>query len=212
MDAMSMDVMGMARDERGELVDLLVTLTPAQWDASTLCSEWRVRDVVAHMFSFEALTTLGLVGRFLRGGLIPGRVNAVGVAAYADRNIDELIALAKNNLQPKGLTAGFGGRIALTDGMIHQQDIRRPLGLPRQIPPQRLTAVLDFAKTAPTISARKRIRGLRLTAGDLDWSTGEGPVVTGPAEALLMALAGRRGVTHELSGPGLPVLAGRIGG
>ena len=37
----------MARDERAELVDLLVTLTPKQWDAPTLCSEWRVRDVVA---------------------------------------------------------------------------------------------------------------------------------------------------------------------
>jgi hypothetical protein len=36
-------------------------------------------------------------------------------------------------------------------------------------------------------------------------------VVTGPAEALLMALAGRRGITHELSGPGLRVLAARVG-
>src|SRR3954467_14108487 len=35
---------------------------------------------------------------------------------------DELIAFAKNNLQPRGLTARFGGRIALTDGTIHQQD------------------------------------------------------------------------------------------
>ena len=34
----------MARDERAELVDLLVTLTPKQWDAPTLCSEWRVRE------------------------------------------------------------------------------------------------------------------------------------------------------------------------
>ena len=56
-----------------------------------------------------------------------------------------------------------------------------------------------------------RIRRLGLTATDLDWSTGERPVVTGPAEALLMALAGRRGITHELSGPGLRVLAARVG-
>jgi uncharacterized protein (TIGR03083 family) len=106
--------MSMAHDERAELVDLLITLTPEQWDAPTLCSEWRVRHVVAHVFSYDELGKLGLVGRFLRGGLIPDRVNAVGVAAYADRRPDELIALAKNNLQPRGLTAGFGGRIALT--------------------------------------------------------------------------------------------------
>jgi uncharacterized protein (TIGR03083 family) len=96
--------------------------------------------------------------------------------------------------------------------MIHQQDIRRPFDLPRQIPPQRLAAVLDFAKTAPLIAAAKRIRGLTLTATDLNWTTGDGPEVTGPAEALLMALAGRRGLTDELAGPRRSELARRIGG
>src|SRR4051794_15944440 len=139
------------------------------------------------------------------------RVNARGVAAYAGRTPDDLITLARNNLQPRGLTARFGGRIALTDGTIHHQDIRRPLGLPRQIPAERLAVVLEFAKTAPTIGAKKRIRGLRLTATDLDWTTGKGPEVTGPGEALLMALAGRRGITGELSGSGVPELARRIG-
>ena len=71
--------------------------------------------------------------------------------------------------------------------------------------------MLEFAKTAPTISARKRIRGLTLTTTDLDWFTGDGPEVTGPGESLLMALAGRRGITDELSGPGRPELARRIG-
>ena len=205
----TVDTMAMAREERGELVDLLVTLTPEQWEAPTLCSEWCVREVVAHMFSYDELSRRQLVGRFLRGG--PGRANEIGVAAYAGRSPDELIALAKNNLQPRGLTAGFGGRIALTDGMIHQQDIRRPLGLPRSIPADRLDVALDYARTAPPIRARKRIRGLTLTATDLDWTTGEGPEVTGPGEGLLMALAGRRGITPELSGPGLPQLARRIG-
>jgi uncharacterized protein (TIGR03083 family) len=207
-----MDAMGMAHDERAELVDLLVTLTPEQWGAPTLCTEWRVRDVVAHVFSYDELGTLGLVGRFLRGGLMPDRVNAVGVAAYTEHSPDELITLAKNNLQPRGLAAGFGGRIALTDGAIHHQDIRRTLGLPREIPAQRLAVVLDFAKTAPPIHAPGRIRGLTLTATDLEWSTGDGPLIEGPAEALLMALAGRRGVVGELSGPGVPVLADRVGG
>jgi uncharacterized protein (TIGR03083 family) len=205
------NTMDMARDERGELVDLLVALTPEQWEAPTLCTQWRVRDVVAHIFSYDELGTPGLVGWFLRGGLKPDRVNAIRVAAYADRSPDELVALAKNNLQPRGLTSRFGGRIALTDGAIHQQDIRRPLGLPREMAPQRLAVVLDFAKTAPPIHAAKRIRGLTLTATDLDWTSGRGPTVEGPAEALLMALAGRRGVTDELSGPGVPALAERIG-
>ena len=123
-----------------------------------------------------------------------------------------MLALVRSHLRPRGLTAGFGGRIALTDGTIHHQDIRRPLGLPRDVPADRLRCALDFARNAPTIRAKKRIRGLTLTATDLDWSTGSGPVVEGPAESLLMALAGRRGIVEELSGPGRPTLAERIGG
>jgi uncharacterized protein (TIGR03083 family) len=205
------DCMAMAMAERAAIADLLVSLSPEQWDAPTLCEEWRVRDVVAHMFSFEELGLWGTVGRMVKGRLVSGGPNGLGVAAYADRSPDELIALVKDRLRPRGLTAGFGGRIALTDGTIHHQDIRRPLGLPRQIPPERLAVVLDFAKTAPTISAAKRIRGLTLTATDLVWTTGRGPEVTGTGEALLMALAGRRSITDELSGPGVPELATRIG-
>ncbi len=208
----TVDAMAMARAERADLAELLAALTPQQWEAPTLCAKWRVRDMVAHMFSYEELSKVGLVGRFLRGGMVPGRANQIGVDAYADRSPDELLALVRAHLDPRGLTAGFGGRIALTDGTIHHQDIRRPLGLPREIPAGRLLCVLDFARTAPTIGAKKRIKDLTLTATDLDWSTGTGPVVEGPAESLLMALAGRRGVVEELSGPGQPTLAERIRG
>ncbi|GAA4693958.1 maleylpyruvate isomerase family mycothiol-dependent enzyme [Pseudonocardia yuanmonensis] len=206
------DYMAMAMAERAEITDLLASLTPEQWKAPTLCEDWRVRDVVAHMFSYDELGTIGLIRRFARGRFTRGGPNALGLADYADRSPDELVALARAHQRPRGLTAGFGGRIALTDGTIHHQDIRRPLGLPRHLPAERLAVVLEFARTAPTIGARKRIRGLTLTATDLDWTTGEGPEVSGPGEALLMALAGRRGITGDLSGPGLPELAERIGG
>ncbi len=205
----TVDATGLARAERADLAALLATLTPAQWDTSSLCTRWRVRDVVAHLFSYEDLGVAGLIGRFLRGGLRPDRVNAIGVAAYAHHSTDDLLALVNDHLQPRGLTAGFGGRIALVDGLIHHQDIRRPLGLPRDIPADRMLHALPFACTAPTIGAAKRIRGLTLTATDLDWTTGHGPAVEGPAEALLMTIAGRRGTVHELSGPGQATLATR---
>ncbi|GEL26058.1 hypothetical protein PSU4_50120 [Pseudonocardia sulfidoxydans NBRC 16205] len=208
---MSTDVMAMATAERAELADLLASLTPEQWDGPTLCDDWSVRDVVAHMFSYDALTPLGTVGRIVKGRLAPGGPNALGIAAYADRTPDQLVTLVEEHLRPRGLTAGFGGRIALCDGTIHHQDIRRPLGLSRHIPDDRMLVTLEFAKTAPLIHSKKRIKGLRLVATDLDWRTGDGPVVRGPAESLLMALAGRRGVTDELSGPGLPMLVERIG-
>ena len=44
-----------------------------------MCTAWLIRHVVSHMFSYEELSTLGIVGRFLRGGLMFDRVNARGV-------------------------------------------------------------------------------------------------------------------------------------
>jgi uncharacterized protein (TIGR03083 family) len=203
------DVRAMARAERAELADFLATLTAEEWDTRTLCERWRVRDVVAHMFSYEDLSPLRLVRR-LAGGLTRG--NDVGVAELGDRRPDELLALARDHLYPRGLTAAFGGRIALTDALIHHQDIRRPLGRPREIPPDRMRVVLEFARGAPPLKARSRVRGLTLRAADVGWRAGSGPLVEGPAEPLLLAIAGRPGVTGELSGPGVPTLAARIGG
>ncbi len=51
-----------------------------------------------------------------------------------------------------------------------------------------------------------------MVATDLGFSAGAGPEVRGAAEALLMTIAGRRGVVGEPSGPGRGKLAGRIGG
>jgi uncharacterized protein (TIGR03083 family) len=206
----TVDTMSLAQAERTDLVDLLATFTPGQWNAPSLCAGWRVRDVVAHMFSYDGLGFVGLAGRFLKGGFAPVRVNAVGVDHYAASSTEDLLGLASRHLKPSGLTAGFSGRIALTDGLIHHQDIRRPLNLPRDIPADRLVSALRFARTARPIGAAKRIQGLTLTATDLDWSAGTGPAVEGPAEALLMVVAGRRCALDELSGPGQPILASRI--
>ena len=201
----------MARQEREEFADMLAGLKPDQWDAPTLCERWRVRDVVAHVISYDELSPAKLVQRFAKGMLSVNRTNAVGVADYADRSPEQLIGLIRSHAEPSGLTAGFGGMIALTDGMIHQQDIRRPLDLPRVIAPERLTAALSFARTAPTIRGAWRARGLRLLATDVDWAAGGGPEVSGPGEALLLAMAGRTAALADLGGPGKAKLARRIG-
>ena len=59
------------------------------------------------------------------------------------------------------------------------------------------------------IGARRRITDLRLTATDVDWSTGTGPQATGPLLFLIMAMSGRRQACHNLAGPGVTTLASR---
>jgi hypothetical protein len=57
--------------------------------------------------------------------------------------------------------------------------------------------------------ARRRLRGLRLTATDVEWTVGDGAEVRGPIRALLLLLTGRTGAAlPELIGPGVQRLAG----
>ncbi|HXL63256.1 MAG TPA: maleylpyruvate isomerase family mycothiol-dependent enzyme [Mycobacterium sp.] len=202
--------MEMARAEREDFAALLDELTPDQWESPTLCEGWRVRDVVAHAFGYDNLSRAQLVGRFIKGGLMVNRINELGVVELAQSSPAALRDLVRNHLEPRGLTAGFGGRIALTDNMIHQQDIRRPLGMPRRIPSERLRTALDFARYAPTIRGAWQARGVRMVADDLAWSHGRGPEVRGSGEALLMMMGGRRAALDDLSGPGQPKLAQRF--
>jgi len=197
----------MARDEREGFASFLDGLTSQQWNSPTLCELWTVREVAIHTVSYDELTTAGLFGRFLNGRLNTDRINAIGVADYSDRSPQQITVLIRSYAQPHGLTGGFGGKIALTDGMVHQQDIRRSIGLPRTIDPERLRTALNFARFAPTIRGAWRARGVRLVANDLDWSHGRGPEVRGPGEALLMAMAGRRAALDDLDGPGKAKLA-----
>ena len=197
----------MARDERIEFAEFLDGLTPQQWNSPTLCDKWTVREVAVHTVSYDELSTSGLISRFLRGWLNTDRINAIAVADYADRSPDQVVAMIRADTGGHGLTSGFGGRIALTDGMIHQQDIRRSIGLPRTIEPERLCTALDFVRFAPTIRGAWRARGVRLVATDLDWARGKGPEVRGSGEALLMAMAGRRAALDDLVGPGKGKLA-----
>ncbi|SKM39416.1 DinB family protein [Mycobacteroides abscessus subsp. abscessus] len=198
----------MATAERTELADLLATLTPEQWEAQSLCERWRVRDVVAHVMSFDDVGLFGIFRRAIRGRIL--HANQVWVDELAPLTTEQLLDRLRAHLRPEGLATMFGGRLALLDVTIHHQDIRRPLGLPRRIPPERLRCVLGDSLHTPELPAWHLARGLRLTPTDLDWSHGRGPELTGPAEAVLMAITGRRSAVGDLAGPGQQVLADRL--
>ena len=201
--------MTMARAERADLAEFLATLTPQDWQAPTLCTRWSVKDVVAHVISYEELGALGLLKRFAKGWVV--RANQVGVEEFAALTPQQLLEFLRGHLEPHGLTAGFGGMIALVDGTIHHQDIRRALNRPRVVPPDRLARILPLVPSNPRLGAGRRIRGLRLRATDVEWTHGDGPEVTGPGEALLLAMTGRPAALADLDGPGVAKLGRRLG-
>jgi hypothetical protein len=66
-----------------------------------------------------------------------------------------------------------------------------------------------YTKTSMIIRGKSRLAGLTLKASDTDYTVGPGPVIEGPAIALLLAAAGRRSALDELSGKGVPILQQR---
>lgn len=203
------DLIQLATDERRDFADLLATLSSEQWEEPSLCVGWSVKDVVAHVVSYEELGLGGIIGRRLKA-IGHGDPNEVGRAEYAKMPTAELLDFLRTHLRPQGLTSWFGGAIGLTDGLIHHQDIRRGLRLPREVPAERVLPTMGFALRSPKLPSRKHVRDVELVATDLDWRHGEGPAVNGTAEALLMTIAGRADALDDLDGPGVGLLRQRL--
>ena len=202
-----MNALEMATAERTDFADLLADLTPEEWEAASLCEGWRVRDVVAHVMSFD-VSLLTMFRRAVRARF--SDVNQVGVDELRSLSTDELLDRLRARLRPRLLATTFGGRLALLDVTVHHQDVRRPLGRPRQIPGDRLRVVLADAVRSPELPGWRLGWGVRLVPTDLDWRHGRGPEITGPAESILMGITGRASALGELDGPGVAVVAGRL--
>lgn len=202
--------------ERADVHDFLASLTPAQWDEPSLCEGWRIRDVAVHLLVDEPVEQLGLPLALVKAGWFRfsvHRINDWWIRRNRDRPTDSILTAFAGAWQPGAISNLVGPRTSVRAMVIHHQDMRRPLGMRRVVPEERLRAALDVILTprgSTNLGSFERGSGLRLQATDTDWSRGDGPAVLGPAESILMAVAGRRGTLAELSGPGLPTLASRI--
>lgn len=206
------DLSVLAVAERRDLADYLATLTTQEWEQPTLCPGWSVRDVAGHVPAYDQLSWQSVLALLARSGFSLSRSNQTLVERSRKLGPDQLLSRLRAHTAPSGITRMFGSAIALTDTLVHHQDIRRALGHPRTVPPERLVAALQFAPRARALPAPANVRGLRLVASDVGWSHGTGPEVSGPGEALLIAIAGRAQGLSELSGPGLATLTKRVRG
>jgi hypothetical protein len=100
----------------------------------------------------------------------------------------------------------------LGENIVHGEDIRRPLGIERDYPVWTLTTVAAYYQGSDLpVLAKKRARGLQLTATDGPFTAGAGPRVSGTTLALVMAMAGRAIYIDELAGDGVSILRERQG-
>ncbi len=213
----NLSAMAVAQDlvaERLALVDRLRGLPEQQWQTPSLCQGWTVHHVLAHLTTPFLIGRAAMGMRFLRGrGVAGGMDNAA--RELAQRRPQELLDVLEQNAGSTIGPPGLGLVPPMADAIVHSVDIRWPLGDPHDDHgnPSRLLPVLDFLmgpKSAAGFLPPGRRRGLRLVATDQSWAHGKGAEISGPSLALVLGLLGRAPALAELSGPGVPVLTGRL--
>lgn len=195
--------------ERAALAADLSDLTPEQWHTASLCSEWDVHEVLAHLLSAAKMTPPRFAGRFAAARFnfnrFAARQVAVESAGGPAATLAAFRAAENRETAPPGPKETWLG-----EAFVHGEDIRRPLGIVRDYPlPEVARTIAFYSRSNTIIGGRDRVAGLTLRATDTDFSVGSGPVVEGPAISLLLAASGRKSALAELSGPGVDVLRSR---
>jgi uncharacterized protein (TIGR03083 family) len=204
-----MDIWPTIHTERKALADDLGDVTGEQWDTPSLCSQWTVRDVLAHMTSTTSLTPPAFFGKLISSGFSFDKLQEAGVAAQLGSSPGETMAHFQGVLtsvkHPPGPNATWLG-----ETIVHSEDIRRPLGIKHAYPTEAVVQVADFYKGSNLlIGSKRRISGLALLATDAQWSHGSGPEVAGPILSLVMAMTGRTAPLDDLTGDGVATLRSR---
>ena len=203
------DIWATVHGERKALIADLQSLTDDQWSATSMCSNWSVHDVVAHMTATAKITPGSFFPKLAGSGFSLGRLQAKDIAAERGATpadgLARFEAVVDSTKHPPGPLDTMLG-----ETIIHSEDIRRALGIAHEYPTASVVQVADFFKGSNLIlGTKKRIAGLRLQATDAEWSTGDGPLVSGPVLSLLLAMTGRKAAVADRTGDGAETLASR---
>jgi uncharacterized protein (TIGR03083 family) len=204
-----MDIWPTIHAERKALATDLQGLTTEQWATPSLCSQWTVRDVLAHLTSAASLTPPAFFAKLAGTRFSFDKLQESGVAAQrGDSPADTLArfeAVETSTKHPPG-----PGDTWLGEMIVHAEDIRRPLGIKHEYPNEAVVRVANFFKGSNLlIGSKRRIAGLTLHATDTEWSHGTGPEVAGPILSLVMAMTGRKAADDDLTGDGVATLRSR---
>jgi len=207
-----MRVYDMIVDERHRTADMLATFTAGQLRRPSLCAGWTVHDIAAHLITFLRFGQLKLYLGILATAADIDKVNLRLTRRAAMRPSGEIIEALRRGADSRITIPMSGYDPVLTDLMLHDLDIRTPLGIPRATPEERLRVAFSHltARPSPGFTMGSRLGGLRLVATDTGWTHGDGALVRGSAEALLLGMSGRTVAFGQLDGGGVPLLRRRV--
>jgi uncharacterized protein (TIGR03083 family) len=195
------DLMAAIAEIREQEHLMLSDLSAAQWDLSTLCEGWRVREVVAHQtmpFRYStgriAVELLKSMGQFNR------MADRIAKRDAEVLSTEEQLASLRDNLSNPWKPPGGGLQGAFCHDVIHTLDIATAVEVDLLIPHVRLRLAID------QVTARKKnpfgtdLDGIELRAEDCDWRFGSGSPLRGTAQDLLLVYCGRKLPAGRLQG------------
>ena len=195
--------------ERVALAADLADLTDIQWVTPSLCTEFSVRQVLAHLTAGASLNPVRWLAGVIRWRFDFDKQVAMRLTEQLGANPTETLTrfcrVVTSTAKPPLPTAAMLG-----ETIVHAEDIRRPLGIHRDYPITTLTRLANYYQGSDlVVLAKGRIVGLRLQASDGPFAAGLGPLVSGRTLALIMAMTGRVTYCDELDGDGTATIRAR---
>jgi uncharacterized protein (TIGR03083 family) len=206
------DLWMLAHRERAALAEDLSGLDAEQWRHGTLCGQWNVEEVVAHLTAAASLSQWrwmrSMLGARFRVDVHNQRRMIEQMGGSPTETLDRFRSIIDSTTAPSGHTPAYLGEV-----IVHAQDIRQPLGLSRPPAIEALTPVADFySRRDFAVRSKTAVAGLQLRSDDGLFAAGTGPLVTGSTLALVMSMAGRTAYLDQLGGPGVAILRDRVNG
>ena len=169
----------LAHAERAALAKDLAGLGADQWRHDTLCGQWDVEQVVAHLTAAASLNQWqwlrSMIGARFRPDVHNQRRLAEHRGSTPTETLDRFRAVITSTTAPSRHTPAYLGEV-----VVHAQDIRQPLGLVPTPSVNALTPVAGFfAQRDFTVASRTHVADLQLRADDGPFATGTGPLVAG---------------------------------
>ncbi|WP_122818211.1 maleylpyruvate isomerase family mycothiol-dependent enzyme [Nocardioides pantholopis] len=196
------------------IADFLDSLSPEEWRAPSLCAGWSVGTLAAHLLQPMTVSFARFFLTAMRHRGDTDRTVDDVARRLARRPREETLALLRRHAADRVSPPRVGPMGPFAETCVHLRDIARPLGAAVDVPREHWTLLLDHLASpgaAAALVPAGRLTGLRLEAADADWAAGSGSPVRGPVEALAMAVTGRAVALADLTGPGVEVLAKRMG-
>ena len=202
-----MDLWPLTVQARRSLLDTFETLDDDQWATQSLCGEWSVREVAAHLVLAMRPPKRRYAAALVRARGNFDAANSAMAAADATQPVDRLLANYRAALDNRFAPPGWPAAAPLADIVMHTHDVCLPLKLPVGVAVECYEPIMGLLfSVAGTSFSRSGRPDVQWVATDRDWSHGSGDEVRGSIADLALAAGGRSERLDAIDGAGVDAL------